>query len=229
LTILSIGLLAPAAAAQPATPGAVHIGTAFRKASREACALLAVEAMGVKEKFIQAEVMADGNAYGWSETAGVLVVVTPFRDGAHFTVIAVSQNGGEAERLRNAVRDHILTGPAEPDVARQIKADDPMRKTSAPALRWNLEARGMCGPLKHFVPAVFIAVEKHGLASSDGGIKGMPVGFGGGADRMVIAFLHPGPNEISVQMSVVGICNDAAEADRLQRMVRQELVKILFE
>jgi hypothetical protein len=228
---LIAGLLLATSVAQaqqpsPAAGGSTSVGTNFKKMTREACALLALEAMGVKEKFIRAETTPDGNAYGYSENVAVVVISTPFRDGVHFTVVAAGRDNAETERLRIDIQKLIFESQADPPTVKQVKAENPDRKSTAPILRWGSEQRGTSNIVRHFVPAASIAMEKHGLATVTA--PNVPLCIGGGSRSGAVAFVHPGPNDIGMRIYTVGV-GEEPEAERLQRTIRQEVIKILFE
>ena len=222
--LLTVGVVGQLAA-QP-VPGAptTHACLAFKKTSKENCALLAIEAMA-KEKFIKAEVTADGFAYGVTEKAAVLVVATPFRDGVHFSVVVVGHDNPEVERLRNVVRSHIAESTTEP-TAKQFQDGAADRKPTSLAVRWGFDQRAANPVLRHFVTASAIVVEKQGLQSHT--TPNLPICIGAGVDKLGLAFIHPGPNEISAQIFAVGV-GEETEADRLQRTIRKELIKVLFD
>jgi len=225
-TVLTIATVAHPLAAQTSPPMAPTISAVFnfRKSTPEACGLLAVEAMA-KEKFIRAEVALDGNVYGFSEKAAVLVASTPFRDGVHFTVVAASYDNAEAMRLRDVVRNHVLESRSEP--AAKLHQDDAAdRKPCALVLRWGSEPHAATPILRHFVPAACITVEKQGLQSHT--TPNVPMCIGAGADRLGLIFLQPGQNEVNVRIFSVGV-GEEAEADRLQQTIRKELIKVLFD
>ena len=224
--ILAFVAAAPPLHAQTPPPAAPSISAIFnfKKSTPEACGLLAVEAMA-KEKFIRAEIAPDGNVYGFSEKAAVLVASTPFRDGVHFTVVAASYDNAEAMRLRDVVRNHVLESKSEPTA--KLHQDEAADHKPCPlVLRWGSEPHAATPILRHFVPAACITVEKQGLQSHI--TPNVPMCIGAGADRLGLVFLQPGQNEVNVRIFSVGV-GEETEADRLQRTIRKELIKVLFD
>jgi hypothetical protein len=226
LPLVVLFLVAPAAGAQG--PVVIHTGVAYTRATREQCAQAAIHAMA-KADVIHAEVTPDGNVLGWDETTTAFVVTAPYRDGVSFAVITAGRNGSDAERLRSLVRDQLVTAASQTGSATIHDADDPTRVSSAFHVIGGPEQRPVGTILKHFPAAAYIAIEKQGLGSSSGGIVGAPVAFGADANRAVFAFLLPGPNEVSTQLYVVAAGEDRAEAERLRRAIRADILKILFE
>jgi hypothetical protein len=94
------------------------------------------------------------------------------------------------------------------------------------AVRWGFDQRAANPVLRHFVTASAIVVEKQGLQSHT--TPNLPICIGAGIDRLGVAFVMPGPNEISAQIFAVGV-GEETEADRLQRTIRKELIKVLFD
>src|SRR5262245_6825369 len=144
-------------------PWALHWGGDVRPLTREACALKAVEAMGVKEKFVFAEVTEDGNARGWNERTAVVVVSFPqVGSGVLVLVYAAGKDDAEAERLRNVVRAHVLDGPYNPDVPQRIGAEESDPKPKGPAIHVHSEKRTVISLLRFFEAAASIVLEKQG-------------------------------------------------------------------
>ncbi len=130
IPIALISLTAPAAAfASPA----VHLGSDWRKMTPKMATTKAVESMVQKCDLIHAEVQ--GNfAFGYGETAAIVVHAAPDGDGSFVTFVAVSSDSGEAERLRNAVRSHVFDGPYDDSIPNELETARPGRESTAPAL-----------------------------------------------------------------------------------------------
>lgn len=74
------------------------------------CTLKALEAMGnFEQNFIHAEINGP-EAWGYDEKSFVMVYAVPIRNGVDIFVVAFSTDNGEAERLRNAIREHVFNG-----------------------------------------------------------------------------------------------------------------------
>lgn len=212
----------------PTPPISIHFHSQFVKADRDAVALRAVDALANKEKFAAAEVLSDGNVFGWNDKASALVIIQPFRDGVHFSLFVAGRDNEEAGRLRNAIRGHLLASGPTADVPRSVRREDGVPKPPV-ALKHGADSRNATPILRFFQPAGFIVMEKHGLSPSDAGMPNTPTAFGGSATRMAAAFALPGPNEIGVRIYSVVAAADDDEADRLQRAIRQDMLKVLFE
>ena len=131
IPIVLIVLTAPGRAfASPA----LQVGSDWRKMTPKMATTKAVEAMVLKNDLIRAEVR--GNfAFGYGETAAIVVHAAPDGDGSFLTVVAVSGDDGEAERLRNAVRSHVFDGPYDETIPTTLETRRPGRVSAAPAVR----------------------------------------------------------------------------------------------
>ena len=151
---IAVILLAPPGRAS-ASP-ALQVGSDWRKMTPKMATAKAVEAMVLKNDLIHAEVR--GNfAFGYGESAAVVVHATPDGDGSFLTVVAVSTDDGEAERLRNAVRSHVFDGPYDDTIPNVLESSRPGRVSAAPAVR-GAELRLPDDPLR------YRAVVRSGLA-----------------------------------------------------------------
>jgi hypothetical protein len=111
------------------------MGSDWRKMTPKMATTKAVEAMVLKNDLIHAEVQ--GNfAYGYGETASIVVHAEPEGDGSYITFMAVSTDGGEAERLRNAVRTHVFDAPYNDKIPTELSSKKAGRKSTAPALHY---------------------------------------------------------------------------------------------
>src|SRR5436190_21109326 len=84
-------------------PLAMHYGSDWRKLTRAVCATKAVEAMGMQQNFIHAEIHSDGNAYGVTENAACSVHTVAQRDGVYIYVVVAGKDTNEVARLRSAI------------------------------------------------------------------------------------------------------------------------------
>ena len=108
---------APAPAPPPSRPppsnsnGAPSVAavSALRRSTSAVATLKAVEAMGIKQNFIHAEVNGT-DAIGYDENSYVLVHTVPVGDGIQIFVTVFSPSTAEAERLRDAIGDHVFDG-----------------------------------------------------------------------------------------------------------------------
>jgi hypothetical protein len=96
-------------------------------------------------------------------------------------------------------------------------------------IRYGCDSRNSVAILRFFQPAGMIVLEKHGLVPSDGGMPNAPSAFGAGPNRVAVAFATPGVNAIHVRLIAVAVATTEDDADRLQRAIRQDLIKVLFE
>ncbi len=224
-----LGLAAREAAAQPQAITA-HLGSGGRKMSREDCALKAMHFLIKTEKCVKAEITTDGNVRGWTEKAAVAVVCSSFRDGARFSVVAAGYDNAESERLRSAVRQHLTDGgDHDPSTPKTYAAPEADRKPLDLQLRWGIDTRPMTKILRFLPPAISIVMEKQGLIPIDQSNGAGLLIFGGSPDRVATVVAMPGTNETNFQLCAFGISANPDAADRLQRVVRQETLKVLFE
>ncbi len=71
-----------------------------------------------------------------------------------------------------------------------------------------------------------------GLAAREAAAQTPPITAhlgSGSPDRVAAGVAMPGTNETNFQLCSFGISVNADDADRLQRVVRQETLKVLFE
>ena len=114
---------------------AVFVGGDFRNMPTSVCALKAVEAMGVQQNFIYAQVQGTG-AWGYDEQSVVIVHAFTVPGGLQIFVVAISSTNREAERLRNVIRQHVFDGPYNPLQSSVYRTTDPTRRQSPLAVHW---------------------------------------------------------------------------------------------
>jgi hypothetical protein len=132
--IIPIAFIVLTATGQTFASPALQVGSDWRKMTPKMATTKAVEAMVLKNDLIHAEVW--GNfAFGYGETAAILVHAVPDGAGSFLTVVAVSRDDGEAERLRNAVRSHVFDGPYDETIPNALESGRPGRVSAAPAVR----------------------------------------------------------------------------------------------
>jgi hypothetical protein len=113
---------------------AIQVGSDWRKMTPRMATTKAVEAMVLKNDLIHAEIR--GNfAFGYGETAAVVVHAAPDGDGSYLTVVVASTDDGEAERLRNAVRSHVFDGRYDDTIPNVLESSKPGRQSAAPSVR----------------------------------------------------------------------------------------------
>jgi hypothetical protein len=225
-TIMFLAIAAWAAtSAHAAGPVSIHFGAEFRKISAEECVRKAMAALA-KEKLIRAQIDEDGGVSGVTEQTAVKVLALPFRDGVHILVFAGGADDKEAERLRNAVRTHILEGADAPDAPKQHQDADKSRKPYAGKLSVSLEQRNVLSTVRFFAQAATIVLEKNGMKTHQPG-PGMVFGANEQGTACMVAV--PGPNEVNVRIAAAVISEDAKEADRLQNVLRAGVVRVLFD
>ncbi len=207
-----------------ANPVSIHAGGDFGKMTREECQAKALDALR-EQKFPHAEIMPDGVVLGRNAKATVLVFGFPYRDGVVALVAAASKDNAEAERLRNAIRDSVLDASHEAD-AGSIKQVRHAAVKNGLEVNYAVTKHGFLPIVRFFDVAAAIAMEKHGLQTT--AASKMMV-FGGNSTGGVVAILVPGANEVSVQLLVIGVSADEKEAERLQKTISAEVMKVLFE
>jgi len=220
------GSCAEAQAPLPPQPIALHVGGEFRRLDREECALKAVEAMGVKEKFILAEIDKDGNAWGYNEQSVVRVFTVSYKDGVSLAVVVAGADNKEAERLRNEIRTHIAEGAVNRQTPKQIKTTDTDRKPCPLQLRWSIEQRSAIPVARFLLPIAAVVMEKNGLGTNNGGGNMM---FGGNGQSAAVAFGLLGPNDVNINFACVAVSADEHEAERLSNVIRAGIVKVLYD
>ncbi|HZV06518.1 MAG TPA: hypothetical protein VE999_15665 [Gemmataceae bacterium] len=189
------------------------------------CGRKAVQAMD-REKFLFAEVDAEGNVRGWSEKAAVTVLIWPGPDGVQFLVTAASRDGAEAERIRNAVRSFLEQAPIDPKAPARIGSADSLPKSKLPAIHFRHEQRAVVPTLQFFEPGVSIAFQKQGISLSH---SEKFVVMGSGPRGLASTFLGPASNGLSAHLCVVAVSWDETSSSRLTDTVWREVVKVLFE
>jgi hypothetical protein len=195
---------------------AVHVGSDFRNMSAAECALKAVEAMGVQQNFIHAEV-AGPDAWGYDERSFVMVHAVPIRDGVQIFVVAFSTDSGEAERLRNAVRVHVFNGPYNSRIASTINTSDTSRRRGPLMLHWgNFNKQATEGA---FRSCAVSAMARSGLHSS---ASGNQVIYGTSPNATVVALGVGLPR--TARVLVIAASADSQTAERLRNDVRTSIV-----
>src|SRR5262249_24952750 len=205
-----------------ASPVALHVGTDWRKLTREECALKAVAALA-KEKFILAEVTPDGDAWGCSEKSSVLVKSVPYGDGIVVFIFAAGLDQADDEGVRNRVREHVWDGPFDPETPRQIKTTEAGRKAMGPTVRWD---GGECegAQMRLFTPASLIALDRYKFQMQ---APGPILTLGAAETTSAAAFCGPGKGDAKGYVGAVVASLDGAEAEKLPKAIKARLVKIL--
>ena len=200
------------------SPIAMHVGGGWRKMSREACAIKAVEAMGIQEHFIQAEVDDAGDAWGMNENATVLVKSVCQGDGVYIYVVAASEDSKQAERLRNAVRQHVFDGPYRANVPKRIRTSDANRRAVAPAMQWGGEERS--SSLGIFGNVAEDALKRYALQVTKDGTELI---LGSSPSSAAVAFYVKGAAENSGYIGVVAASGTCQDATRLCNSIRSTI------
>jgi hypothetical protein len=211
-----------------AQPPPTHVKDGFYKGSRQAAGRLAVEALGVKEKFPFAEVTPDGNVRGWNERSSALVLTfpTPDPDRTHVLAITTSDSTDETARLGVAVIGHITSGTDDPKAPTRIAPKDGKLPVRPATLTWKGEDRPATPALRHFGNAAAIAMEKKGFGTKP---TSSPLVFGATKEKAVMAFLASTSNGQAYGIHVVTACFGEETADKLTADLLSQIVKILFE
>jgi len=142
LVILSgFGMTSSALAQRPA----MHLGSDWRAMSVADCTYKAMNFME-RERFINGT-KTGNQAWGFNEKTIVLVYCTPQNNGVYISVVAASHDSGEAERMRNRVREYVFNEfrptpetPPAPDFFDEFDATPP-RARNYPAMHWGSDSR----------------------------------------------------------------------------------------
>jgi hypothetical protein len=222
LPLVAAALVAAAGPLPAAAPVAFHVGTDWRKLTREECALKTVAALA-KEKFILAEVTPEGDAWGCSEKTSVFVKAVPYGDGVVVLVFATGLDQAEVEGLRNRVREHVFDGPFDPDTPRQFKTTEAGRKPVGPVLRWD---GGECETtqMRLFTPAALIALDRYKFQVQ---APGPILTLGASEATSAGAYCVPGKGDAKGYVGAVVASFDGAEAEKLPKAIKARIVKIL--
>jgi hypothetical protein len=222
---VTLGFCVASAPAWAQAPYSIHVGGWSQNITREACAHQAIAAMA-KEKFIHAEIDAEGNAWGYSDKTVVVVISFRQPDGINVINFAASRDNDDAGRLRQLVRSYIQEATYDAKAPQHIGGEDDVRGASVPYLHWQVKNRNVIGVLRFFDSAVCILLEKKGLGSN---ICGKTLVMGGKPDQAVAAFLVPGPNAISVNVGVLAVNPSDETSRKVSRAFCKEIVKLLYE
>jgi hypothetical protein len=171
--------------------------------------------MGIQEHFIQAEVDSAGDAWGMNENATVLVKSVPQGDGVYIYVVAASKDSKQAERLRNAVRQHVFDGPYRANVPKRIRTSDASRRTTAPAMQWGGEERS--SSLGFFANVAEDAVKRYASRVTKDGTS---LVFGSNPSSAVVAFYLKGAAENNGYIGVVASSGTRQDAEKLRNSIR---------
>lgn len=189
------------------------------------CGRKAVQGLG-QDKFLFAEVDAEGNVRGWSEKASVAVLIWPGPDCVQYEVMVASGDNAESERVRNAVRTFLENAPTDPKAPSRIGSADSFPKGKIPVIHSRNEQRSAVPTLQFFGAGASIAFQKQGL-SLDHTEKCIVLGHGQGG--LAATFIAPASNGLSAHFCVIAISWDEASSTRLTDAVWREVVKVLFE
>ena len=201
---------------------AVHIGSDFRQMGALECTLKALEAMGNKQNFIHAEINGP-DAWGYDEKSFVMVHAVPIRDGVDIFVVAFSTDNREAERLRNAIREHVFNGslkasrlPIE-DFPKVYQTTDANRQRGPLAVHWGNFNKVATEPV--FQSCARGAMAHNGLRET---VSGNQIIFGMSRTTAVVALGVGLPR--GTQVLVIAASEDSKDAERLRNEVRTSIV-----
>lgn len=205
-----------------ASAPAVQVGSGFRQMSALECSLKALEAMGNKQNFIHAEINGP-DAWGYDEKSFVMVHAVPINNGVDIFVVAFSTDNGEAERLRNAIREHVFNGslrasrlPIE-NFPKVYQTTDANRQRGPLALQWGNFNKVATEPV--FQSCARGAMAHHGLRET---ASGNQIIFGLSSTTAVVALGVGLPR--GTQVLVIAASEDSREAERLRNEVRTSIV-----
>lgn len=201
---------------------AVQVGSDFRKIGILDCTLKALEAMGDEQNFIHAQI--DGpDAWGYDERSFVMVHAVPIRDGVEIFVVAFSTDNREAERLRNAIREHVFNGSLRPsrlpieNFPKSYQTTDANRRQCPLAVHFGNFNKVATEPV--FQSCARSAMARNGLheSTSDNQII-----YGMSGTSAVVALGVGRPR--GTQVLVIAASEDSSEAERLRNEVRTSIV-----
>lgn len=205
-----------------ASAPAVHVGSDFRQMGALECTLKALEAMGNQQNFIHAEI-AGPDAWGYDERSFVMVHAVPIRDGVAIFVAAFSTDNREAERLRNAIREHVFNGslrasrlPFE-NFPKVYQTTDANRRRGPLAVHWGNFNKVATEPV--FQSCARGAMARNGLHET---ASGNQIIFGINSSTAVVALGVGLPR--GTQVLVIAASGDSKEAERLRNEVRTSIV-----
>jgi hypothetical protein len=218
LVALCVAPVLPVRSGAPGQRLAMHWGSDWRKMTREVCATKAVEAMGLKQNFISAEINSEGDVFGVTENAACVVYSVPLRDGVEIYVVAAGKDSKEVERLRNAIRAHVFDGPYNPKVPRKIVTKDRKRRSAAPALHLGGDTRDLSRA--DFATAAKLSAQRQGMSPAVD-TKTSTVS-GARPDAEAVAFYLPlRPNRGYI--SVVAASYTSRTAEYLRNTIREDV------
>jgi hypothetical protein len=189
------------------------------------CGRKAVQAMG-QDKFLFAEVDAQGNVRGWSEKAAVAVLIWPGPDCVQFGVMTASSDTAEAKRVCNVVCSFLKEAPTDPKAPARIGSADSFPKSKYPIIHFRHEQRAAVPTLQFFEPGASIAFQKQRISVAHTE-KTLVMGKGQGG--IAVTFVGPARNGLSAHIGVIAISWDEATSSRLTDTVWREVAKVLFE
>jgi hypothetical protein len=201
---------------------AIQVGSDFRKMDALECTLKAIEAMGFKQNFIHAEINGP-DAWGYDEKSFVMVHTVPIRDGVEIFVAAFSPDNREAERLRNAVREHVFNGSLRAsrlpikDFPKVYRTADANRRRGPLMVHWGNFHKVATEPV--FQSCARGAMAHHGLQEHASGTQ---IIFGHNRTAAVLALGVGLPR--GTQAIVIAASDDSNEAERLRNEVRTAIV-----
>jgi hypothetical protein len=214
--IFSLGVVE--AAGRGGQPLAMHWGADWRKMTRAVCATKAVEAMGIKENFITAEINSDGDVFGVTEDAACVVYTVPLRNGVQIYVVAAGKDSKRVERLRNAIRAHVFDGPYNPKVPAKIVTKDAKRRSSAPALHLGGDTRNLSRA--DFTTAANLSMQRQGMNTTVNPKTFTVSGVRAGGEAVAF-YLETKPG--TGYVSVVGASYNSRSAEYLRNTIREDI------
>jgi hypothetical protein len=199
-----------------ASAPAVHVGSDFRKMNVAACTLKAVEAMGIQQHFIHAEINGP-DAWGYDENSFVMVHAVPISDGVEIFVVAFSASSQEAARLRNAIREHVFDGPFNSRISKTYQTFDTNRRQGPLAVHWGNFNK--VATEKTFRACAVSAMAGNGL---HGSASGNQIIFGTSSAATAVALGVGLPS--ATQVLVLAASTDSTKAAWLRNGVRTSIL-----
>jgi hypothetical protein len=215
-TLVRLDVARPAGAA--GRPLAMHWGAGRRKMTQAECAARAVQAMGVKEKFIAAASDGRGSVFGHTENAAAVVFALPRRRGVQVYVVVAGKDSREVERLRDSIRRHVVDGPSSARVPAKIVNRNAKRGRPWPALHlgWGLRRLSRA----EFATAATLSMQRQRLQVADRAKGSTVAGSRAGARAAAFYFqTKPGFRYVSI----VGASYNSREAEWLRNDIRTDI------
>jgi hypothetical protein len=216
VTLVALGVYAAQSVA--GQPLAMYYGSDWRKMSPGECAARAVEAMGTKEKFIQAEIQSHEIVFGFTENAAAMVVPKPARGGVQIHVVVAGKDRKDADRLGNAIRSLVLDGPHSANAPAKIVTTDARRRAAAPRIQFGGDVRPISRA--EFSTAAATSMQRQGMRTTL--LNHGSAVSATDPERAAVAFYveaKPGAGYVGVAAAAW----NSQQAERLRNVLREDI------